>query len=83
MTIDIRPRTIRDPFSGVSLNTRIRAGPSQEKSPKKSAQFFLSKFNISSQHKREKKFVLFKERPTDILIERVSEVVDKIQQSAL
>ena len=76
MPKDIRPRTISNPLSRISLQRRFRTRTSQKQPPQLLIELFLSKLDIGSQHERKQQLMFLKERPTDILIERIGEVVD-------
>ncbi len=45
------------------------------------AQLLLAELQVGSQHEGEEQLMLFEQGPTDILIERVSEVVDEVDES--
>lgn len=44
------------------------------------AEFLLAELNVSRKHKREEELMFLKERPTDILIKRICEVIDKVEK---
>ncbi len=83
MAEDIRPRTVRNPLGGIGFEAWVSARACKEKSPKVLAKSLLSKLDIGCKHEGEKKFMLFEERPADIFIEGIGEIVDEIEKSHL
>lgn len=82
MSEDVGPRAVRDPISRVHFDCGVGAGASQEEPPEMLAQFLFAEFYVAGEHEGEEEFVFFEEGAADVFVERVSEVVDEVEQSA-
>lgn len=81
--VDVWPGIFVDPGSGIGRHLNISWRTSQEKPELILSQSFVSKENFGRQHERENQFMLFEKRSTDVLVQRISEIVVHAVESFL
>ena len=75
LPVKVRPGVFADPGGGVWLNLDFPRGPGQKVPPFDFVYQVVGLEDLNREHQAEKQLVLLEERPADVLVERVGQIV--------